>query len=71
MHLFPVFTSDQLPVYEEALLAASALSTPSNTSFVECGHLSWCENNRRLTRKTIAFSIELPWHVHKFSLGIL
>lgn len=45
----------------EALLAASASSTTINTSFVERENLSWREHNRRLTRKTIAFSKALPW----------
>jgi len=45
----------------EALLAASATSTTINTSFVERDNLNWREHNRRLTRKTIAFSKELPW----------
>jgi hypothetical protein len=45
----------------EALLAASASSITINTSFVERDNLSWREHNRRLARKTIAFSKELPW----------
>ena len=45
----------------EALLATSATSTTINTSFVERENLSGREHNRRLTRKTIAFSKELPW----------
>lgn len=45
----------------EALLATSATSMTINTSFVERDNLSWREHNRRLTRKTIAFSKELPW----------
>ena len=45
----------------EALLATSATSMTINTSFVERDNRSLREHNRRLTRKTIAFSKELPW----------
>jgi IS1 family transposase len=45
----------------EAQLAASPTSTTINTSFVERDNLSWREHNRRLTRKTTAFSKEMPW----------
>jgi hypothetical protein len=45
----------------EALLMASATSTMINTSFVEREPLTWREHTRRLTRKTLAFSKELPW----------
>ena len=45
----------------EALLATSVTSMTINTSFVARDHLSWREHNRRLTRKTIAFSKALPW----------
>jgi hypothetical protein len=44
-----------------ARLAASTTSTTINTSFVERDNLAWREHNRRLTRKTTAFSKELPW----------
>jgi len=45
----------------QARLAASATSTTINTSFVERDNLTWREHNRRLTRKTTAFSKELLW----------
>jgi IS1 family transposase/transposase-like protein len=45
----------------QARLAVSPTSTTINTSFVERDNLAWREHNRRLTRKTIAFSKELPW----------
>jgi IS1 family transposase len=45
----------------EAQLAASPTSSTINTSFVEHDILSWRQHNRRLTRKTSAFSKELPW----------
>jgi IS1 family transposase len=41
--------------------AASTTCTTINTSFVERDNLAWREHNRRLTRKTTAFSKELPW----------
>jgi hypothetical protein len=44
-----------------ARLAASTTSTTINTSFVERDNLTWREHNRRLTRKTMGFSKELPW----------
>jgi IS1 family transposase len=45
----------------EALLATSVTSRAINTSFVEREHLTCREHTRRLTRKTLAFSKELPW----------
>ena len=42
-------------------LAASSTSTTITTSFVERDNLTWRQHNRRLTRKTTAFSKELPW----------
>jgi len=44
-----------------ARLATSATSTAIHTSVVARDHLSWREHHRRLTRKTLAFSTELPW----------
>ena len=44
-----------------ARLAASTTSTMINTSFVERDNLAWREHNRRLTRKAMGFSKELPW----------
>jgi len=45
----------------DAQLTASSTSTTINTSFVERDNLTWREHNRRLTRKTTAFSKEMPW----------
>jgi IS1 family transposase/transposase-like protein len=45
----------------QARLAASTTSTTINTSFVERDNLAWREHNRRLARKTTAFSKELSW----------
>jgi IS1 family transposase len=42
-------------------LAASEASTVINTSFVERENLTLRHHNRRLTRKTIAFSKEVDW----------
>ena len=44
-----------------ARLAVSTTSTMINTSFVERDNLAWREHNRRLTRKAMGFSKELPW----------
>jgi len=57
----PFCTSDQLPAYAEALLAPSATSTTSPSSWVERDHLSWRAHHRRLPRTTLAFSKALPW----------
>jgi len=45
----------------QACLAASQASTAINTSFVERENLTLRQHNRRLTRKTSAFSKELSW----------
>lgn len=45
----------------QARLAASATSTTINTSFVERDNLAWREHNRRLARKTTAFSKQRSW----------
>ncbi len=45
----------------EALLAPSATSTTSPSSWVERDHLSWRAHHRRLPRTTLAFSKALPW----------
>lgn len=45
----------------EARLAQSQSSQAVNTSFVERKNLSLRQHNRRLTRKTLGFSKELPW----------
>jgi IS1 family transposase len=42
-------------------LARSSVSTSINTSFVERENLTLRQQNRRLTRKTNAYSKELPW----------
>jgi len=42
-------------------LATSPASTTINTSFVERENLTLRQQNRRLTRKTNAYSKELPW----------
>jgi hypothetical protein len=44
-----------------ALLATLPTSATINTSFVERENLALRQHNRRLTRKTNAFSKELPW----------
>lgn len=44
-----------------AVLAASATSSSINTSFVERDNLTLRQHNRRLTRKTNAFSKKLSW----------
>src|SRR5262245_35026967 len=44
-----------------ARLASLPTSTTINTSFVERENLALRQHNRRLTRKTNAFSKELPW----------
>jgi IS1 family transposase len=44
-----------------ALLAALPTSVTINTSVVERENLALRQHNRRLTRKTHAFSQELPW----------
>jgi IS1 family transposase len=54
----------------QARWAASTTSTMINTSFVERDNLTWREHNRRLTRKTIAFSKELPWMEKQWWLSL-
>lgn len=54
----------------EALLKASPASTTINTSFVERDNLTCREHNRRLTRKTTAFSKELPWFEKQLWLSL-
>jgi IS1 family transposase len=44
-----------------ARLATSPVSTSINTSFVERENLTLRQQNRRLTRRTNAYSKELPW----------
>ena len=58
------------PARIEALLKASPVSTTINTSFVERNNLSSREHNRRLTRKTIGFSKELPWFEKQLWLSL-
>jgi len=53
-----VFGDDQRVAECLALLPTSATI---NTSFVERENLAFRQHNRRLTRKTNAFSKELPW----------
>ncbi len=50
-------TQEQIDAY----LATSPTSNMINTSFLERDNLTWREHNRRLTRKTTAFSKALPW----------
>jgi IS1 transposase len=54
----------------EAVLKASPVSATINTSFVERNNLSSREHNRRLTRKTIGFSKELPWFEKQLWLSL-
>ena len=49
------------PVVIQQRLAASTASTTINTSFVERENLTLRQHNRYLTRKTNAYSKELPW----------
>lgn len=58
---------------EEAIkskLDESASSRTINTSFVERDNLTWRERNRRLTRKTTAFSKDLTWMEKQFWLSM-
>lgn len=54
----------------EALLNASPASATINTSFVERNNLTSRQHNRRLTRKTNAFSKELPWFEKQLWLSL-
>ena len=54
----------------KARRAASTTSTSLNTSFVERDNLTWGEYNRRLTRKTMGFSKELPWMAKQLWLSL-
>jgi IS1 family transposase len=54
----------------EALLKASPASATINTSFVERNNLTNRQQNRRLTRKTIGFSKELPWFEKQLWLSL-
>jgi IS1 family transposase len=54
----------------EALLKASPASATINTSFVERDNLTSRQHNRRLTRKTNAFSKELPWFEKQLWLSL-
>lgn len=54
----------------EALLKGSPVSTTIDTSFVERDNLTCREHNRRLRRKTTAFSKELPWFEKQLWLSL-
>lgn len=54
----------------EALLKDSPASATINTSFVERDNLTSRQHNRRLTRKTNAFSKELPWFEKQLWLSL-
>jgi len=54
----------------QARWAASTTRTMINTRFVERDNLTWREHHRRLTRKTIAFSKELPWMEKQWWLSL-
>jgi hypothetical protein len=54
----------------QARLAALPTSTTINTSFVERDNLTLRQHNRRLTRKTNAFSKELPWFEKQLWLAL-
>jgi hypothetical protein len=54
----------------QARLATVPTSTSINTSFVERDNLTLRQHNRRLTRKTNAFSKELPWFEKQLWLAL-
>ena len=54
----------------QARLATLPTSTMINTSFVERDNLTLRQHNRRLTRKTNAFSKELPWFEKQLWLAL-
>jgi len=53
-----------------ALLATLPTSATIHTSFVEREHRALRQHNRRLTRKTNAFSKELPWWAKQLWLSL-
>lgn len=58
------------PAMIQILLAYSVTSKQINTSFVERQNLTMRHANRRLTRKSIGFSKELPWFEKQLWLSL-
>lgn len=58
------------PAIIQILLAYSVTSKQINTSFVERQNLTMRHSNRRLTRKSIGFSKELPWFEKQLWLSL-